>query len=190
MVEPSALERELFIVLLPTGEVLEIARGIQSELAEIYELYKPGEAPVIHITLDRISRQGVDRTWEILEELTRDSPPIKVEVDSLDCYRLNSRYLVLNVVDTGSLTVFTRELHSRLKQEGLSTIDNYQDWNFHISITNNIFTDNPIPEDKFERLCQALEGIKHQGSSYSDKVEIWRPALDSSRSLAEFKLKG
>ncbi|MFW5996240.1 MAG: 2'-5' RNA ligase family protein [Halanaerobiaceae bacterium] len=171
---------ELYIVLLPEGEVLEISRRIQKRVVDHYDLYCEEEPPEIHLTLNKIKQEGLNRADEILDKLTSEvSEPIEILIDQLKClHSSGDKFLVMDVVRTESLESFAYQLHTRLEETGISTLGNYQDWSFHITIISNIFARNPIPDDQLTELCYRLEGFEAPFSAVARWVEIWRPTLD------------
>jgi hypothetical protein len=96
---------------------------------------------------------------------------------------------VLEVNETESLQKFSQSLHQSLQDEGISTIENYEEWMFHITIISNIFAENPIPVDDLTEICLFMEGMSRPLSAASEKLEIWRPTLDPvEKIIASFDL--
>ena len=162
---------ELFIVLLPTGEVLSIAEDIQSELADIYDLYHKDQVPKLHVTIDKIKKDSLLKAQKVLKDLCQDTPPIRLKVDKLDCFHLKNKFLILNVEATKSLKNFSTHLHQALAKKGITTIENYQEWMFHITIISNIFAENPIPMDELTEICLFMEGMSRPLAAAANKIE-------------------
>jgi hypothetical protein len=96
---------------------------------------------------------------------------------------------VLEVNETKSLKEFSEAVHQSLKAEAISTIENYEEWMFHITIISNIFSENPIPVDELTEICLFMEGMSRPISAAAEKMEIWRPTLDPvEKIIASFDL--
>mgnify|MGYP006291568401 CR=1 FL=1 len=191
MIKPASFKDELFVVLTLQGQVKNTARRLQKVIADHYDLFATEEYPQLHITIDRIKKNKVSQAREIILKIVQNSPPVKVKINNLDCLEAseNNRFLVLDVEKTDSLLTLAYKLHKELSNKGISTISNYDDWKFHITIVNNLFSNNPIPEDDFRDLCLFIEGADTSSSSLADRIEIWRPVLDPlSKTLESIKL--
>ncbi|MFW6028929.1 MAG: 2'-5' RNA ligase family protein [Halanaerobiales bacterium] len=190
MVKKASLKNELFIVLLLEEEVLEKCQAIQKEIAEHYNIYPEGNYPELHITLDRIKKEDLSKARDILQQVASKFSAVKIELDSFSCYRqMDSKFLVLKIKQNESLIAFANQLHLELEKEGLSTIENYDNWEYHITILSNIFAENPINNLDFESLCAFMEGDNYIAQSYSDKVEIWSPVnIPEDKCLYSLKL--
>ncbi|ODS50556.1 MAG: Uncharacterized protein A8274_494 [Halanaerobium sp. 4-GBenrich] len=166
-------------VLIPGEELVETAAQVQKIVSEHYNLYPDQIYPQLHITIDRIAKNKVDKAKEILAKKIREFNKIEVEVDRFSCIKFSDQHqLVLEVNETKSLKEFSEKVHQSLKAEGISTIENYEEWMFHITIISNIFAENPIPMDELTEICLFMEGMSRPLSAAADKLEIWRPTLD------------
>ncbi|MFW6237714.1 MAG: 2'-5' RNA ligase [Halanaerobiales bacterium] len=172
--------------MLPEGEIQNVSRKIQTRVADHYDLYCEEDPPEIHLTLNKIKESGLNIAGEILKELISEiTEPVKILVDQLKClHSSGDKFLVMDVVRTASLENFAYKLHSRLLEAGISTLRNYRDWSFHITIISNVFAQNPIPDEQLTELCCRLEGFEAPFSSVARKVEIWRPTLDKKNKTA------
>ena len=192
MIKKDSLKDELFIVLLLNGDVLKNCRTIQKNIADYYDLYEGNDLyPELHITINRIYKEDIQEAVSILNDLTKEFQEIKIELDSFSCYRqVNSKFLVLKINESNSLSTFAKELHKRLMKKGISAIDDYEKWEFHITILSNIFASNPVNNPDFESLCSFMEGDGYSSSSYSNIIEIWSPINeDDKKTLYSFSLK-
>lgn len=186
MIKPAVLSEELFIVLLPDGEVLEVAQEVQRRISEHFDLYEEGFYPQIHITLDRIKKDNIEDALPIIRQVVEQSEPVEITIDKFECFDcFDNKVLVLDVLTNKSLDRFATRLHQKLMEEGLSTIDNYEQWNYHISLINNVFAKNPLSEKEFDQLCLTFDGLSSKCKSSAIAVEIWRPTLDPSRKCVE-----
>lgn len=183
MVKSSVLRDELFIVLIPQGEVMELAQKIQMDISNYYNIYKKGYYPEIHLTLDRINKEDVEKTVTVIKKMLNNfTTPIELVIDEFSCYHLSSdRFLVIKVSETKSLVKFSNKLHSQLAKKGISTIDNYINWDFHITLISNIFAENPISEQDFKNLCFIFDGIEGSCVSFAESLEVWRPTLNPQK---------
>ncbi len=180
--KPANLNQELFVVLVPKDNLLNTAEKVQQVLADYYNLYPDQLYPELHITIDRINKDRVFEAKEILCETLEKFDKILLEINKYSCLRFSKEHhLILEVIETPSLISFATLLHERLFKAGISTIKNYQEWIFHITVINNLFTKNPIPEKDFEKICVLMDSIAQPIISSAKSVEIWRPTLESAK---------
>ncbi|ADL13163.1 2'-5' RNA ligase family protein [Acetohalobium arabaticum] len=188
MVEPAELDKEVFIVLTLDYDDLTPALKIQESIAEYYNLYEDGQYPELHITLDRINKDSIQQAKKILEKIAKDTQPVPIAISNFECFKL-SNSLVLKVDETQALVKLANKIHNQLSTNGLSTIDDYVDWNFHITLVNNHFTDNKISDFEFNTLCSVLDGLESPISTTAKSIEIWQPTLNpEEKQVASFKL--
>ncbi|MCG8515134.1 MAG: 2'-5' RNA ligase [Halanaerobiales bacterium] len=192
MIKAASLKDELFIVLLPQGEVLQRASEVQQIIAEQYQVYATGNYPGIHITIDRFKRGDIRPVEEIIKEVLKKSRPIEIVLQQFACYKNTEQnnFLVLKLKETASLREFSYTLHQRLASGGFSTISDYAKWEFHITVLSNLFSDNPLPAVDFENLCLSLAGEKYPCSARAERLEIWSPDPNpAKRCIKGFKLE-
>jgi len=179
MIKAADLENEYFLVLIPGKELVETASQVQKIVSEHYNLYSDQIYPQLHITIDRIYKRKAKKAKKILLKKIKDFGKIEIEVDRFSCIKFSDQHqLVLEVNETESLKQFSESVHQSLINEGISTIENYEEWMFHITIISNIFAENPIPMDELTEICLFMEGMSRPLSAAADKLEIWRPTLD------------
>jgi len=185
-----AREDELYVVLIPDKLQIESVIKVQKAVSDYYNMYRDNLYPQLHITLDRIKKNKIDRALKIINKIIRNSRPVKIIFDKFSCFYLaNDRHFVLKISKNESLIELANKIHDDLKKEDISTIDDYDDWIFHITIVNNKLADNPIPLDKFDNLCLFVSGNKNIEQAYAKRLEIWRPTLDPERKcIKSFKL--
>ncbi|MFW6035081.1 MAG: 2'-5' RNA ligase family protein [Halothermotrichaceae bacterium] len=182
MIKRASLDEELFIVLLPGGQVLKKAVEMQKYLSEYYNIYKENKLPELHITIDRIKKENLKRVKQIVNEEIKKTGPIKIKLSQFECYQLSKNdFLVLKLEKTSSLMKFSSSLHQRLKAEALSTIDDYEKWKFHITIISSLFAENPLSQKDFDEVCLLLEGEQTCYTSPAERLEIWIPTLDQEK---------
>ncbi len=183
MIKPASLEDELFVVLIPGGLVAEKAREIQQAISAEYELYDSEELPPLHITIDRIKKEDkLEAARLMVETMQNFAAEINILLEEFNCLQQhNNRFLVLNVKDTDSLIEFSRQLHNRLEQADITTIENYEEWNFHITLVNNHFVDKPLSWENFSGLCQEKKEEINKIISSARRLEIWRPTTDAAK---------
>ena len=187
----NLLNDKLFCVLLPGGQVLKTARRIQKRISEHYNIYEKGSYPQIHITINRIKKKSVSYVLDSMDKLVRENDsPIELIIDKFRCYHSDkNNFLVLTLKKTPSLHDFSCRLHSKLSVRGLSTIENFDKWEYHITLINNDFAKNPLTYNQFNELCFRLDEVNNSYISYADKLELWRPILNSSeKCIRTFKL--
>ncbi len=192
MIQKASLDEELFLVLLLKGDVLKYSKNIQGIIANHFNLYDDGISPELHITLDRIKKHRLNDAIKLIEEVLKETKfaYVNIELDKFVCFRNEEKFLVLKTKETPSLINLSNCLHNALSEKGISEIDNYQEWAFHITILSNIFVQNPINDFDFESLCFFLEGKEKDYQSPSDRLEIWSPTLDPTKKcLASFQIK-
>ncbi|RCW52702.1 MULTISPECIES: 2'-5' RNA ligase family protein [Halanaerobium] len=190
MIKAADLENEYFLVLIPGKELVETASQVQKIVSEHYNLYPDQIYPQLHITIDRIVKNKAEKAEKILAERVKEFDKIEIEVDRFSCIKFSDQHqLVLEVNETESLTKFSEAVHQSLIDEGISTIENYDEWMFHITIISNIFAENPIPVDELTEICLFMEGMSRPLSAAAEKLEIWRPTLDPvEKVIASFNL--
>lgn len=183
MVKPANLDKEYFVVLTLNYDDLAPAVKIQNIIADKYDLYDKNECPELHITLDRIKKEKTAEAKDIISSITEEIQKIKIEIRNLKCFRHTNNFLILDVENTPSLTEAATMIHQKLAQENISTIQNYEEWKFHITLISNHFADNPIPKFELDQLCLNLDGVPHEISTTAKAVEIWQPKLDPEEKL-------
>ncbi len=191
MIKNSSFKDEYFIILKPEGEVLDLAQYLQDKLHTEFDLYPDDIYPEIHITLDRIHQDKLEEAVEIIESMVLKYSKIDILVKNFDCYSFkDNNFLVLNVEENQKLVQFSNELHAKLAKKNISTIENYEEWKFHISLASTIFTEEGQNfDDEFQNLCYRFEGIHTPRECEADKIEIWRPTLDEEiKCLKKFQL--
>lgn len=190
MIKAADLENEYFLVLIPGKELVQTASQVQKIVSEHYNLYPDQIYPQLHITIDRIAKDKAERAEEILTKKIKEFGKIEIEVDRFSCIKFSDQHqLVLEVNETESLHNFSQALHQSLQAEGISTIENYEEWMFHITIISNIFAENPIPVDELTEICLFMEGMSRPLTAASEKLEIWKPTLDPvEKIIASFDL--
>jgi|AntRauTorcE11897_2_1112592.scaffolds.fasta_scaffold04201_4 2'-5' RNA ligase len=191
MIKQSSFENEYFIVLKLQGDVLNLAQHLQEHLSSEFDLYPDDVYPEVHITLDRINKNKLDRAVEIIKSIILKYTEIDIVVKNFDCLSSEeNNFLVLNVEENKKLIQFSNELHNKLAEENISSIDNYSEWKFHISLASTVFAEEKKSFDKeFKELCFRYEGINTVRRCKVDVIEIWRPTLDeNSKCLKRFRL--
>ena len=190
MIKAADLEKEYFLVLIPGEELVETASQVQKIVSEHYNLYPDQIYPQLHITIDRIDKNKVTEAKEILAQKIKEFDKIEIEVDRFSCIKFSDQHqLVLEVNETESLQNFSKAVHQTLINNGISTIENYEEWMFHITIISNIFAENPIPMDELTEICLFMEGMSRPLAAAANKIEIWRPTLDPvEKIIASFDL--
>lgn len=178
MIKAAALDKELFIVLLPEGDVFQKAQKFQKVIAEHYNLYDKKAYPQLHITLNRISKDSVQAAKDIVKNIVKISSPVELIVKDLTCFRIHNTSLVLRVEKTQSLQRLADNLHSKLRSKGISTISDYESWDFHITIVSNLFARQPLSNRELNAICHLLEGQLQVAKATAKCIEIWRPILD------------
>ena len=190
MIKAAELDKEYFVVLIPGEKLVETAAQVQKIVSEHYNLYPDQIYPQLHITIDRINKKYEKEAEKILERKIKEYDKIEIEVDRFSCIKFSGEHqLVLEVNETPSLKKFAEEIHQELLKEDISTIENYEEWIFHITIISNIFAENPIPMDELTEICLFMEGMSRPLSADAEQLEIWRPTLDPvEKIIASFDL--
>ena len=85
---------------------------------------------------------------------------------------------------------FSNELHRNLAEKNISTIENYDEWKFHISLASTVFTESKKDfKDEFKNICFRFDGIQNPRECKAGVLEIWRPTLDEDiKCLKQFQL--
>ncbi|MFO7815458.1 MAG: 2'-5' RNA ligase family protein [Halanaerobiales bacterium] len=191
MIENSTFKNQYFVVLKPKGDVLELAELLQKKLSQEFDLYPEGLYPEIHITLDRIKKSRIDEALKIIKNTILKYTKIDIMVKDFDCYSFqDNNFLVLNVEDSKKLTEFSNELHDRLAEKNISTIDNYEQWKFHISLASTVFSETKKDfKNEFQNICFRFDGIQTPRECKAEVIEIWRPTLNEDiKCLKQFQL--
>ncbi|ACL69054.1 hypothetical protein [Halothermothrix orenii] len=192
MIQPASLESEHFIVLIPRGKVYSLARGIQKFISENCRISDDVFFPEIHITLDRIKKGYRDEVVAIVEKVINKYKKIDICVNTDQSFHFyQNNFLVMDILNEGPLMEFALNLHRELEKRGLSTINNYHQWDLHITLLSNLFASRPIPDKLFRHIYYYISynTNKKQYASEADRLEVWRPEPDpENRCLASFKL--
>ncbi len=176
-------------MLIPKIAGLKPALRLQTAVADHYNLYEYNDYPQLHITIDRINKAKADQAKDFIKEIIAKTDQIKIIINNLKCYYFDNKFLVLKVEETDELVNFSNKIHDKLINQNISTIDNYSEWQFHISLISNSFTQNPIPDQELNQLCSTLDGLAQHLNTIIDRVEIWRPTLDKDKKcIASYKL--
>ena len=187
MNDSTSFKNQLFVVLIPGGKILQLTNRIQKIISEHYEIYKEGSYPQIHITLNKTKKSKENKLIKSTDKLIKKwDKPVNIQVNNFECFNVDyNKFLVLKVEQSESLKKFAVALHKSLKEAGITVIDNYDSWNFHITIISNIFAENPISKIEFEKLCFKFNNITENdltsASSKAKYLEIWRPTLDKDK---------
>lgn len=179
----SEVPEELFIVLTLPQESLEPLLKLRQNIAEKYNLYPDGNYPELHITLNRIKSDSVTKAVEIVKDLARLIEEVEILINNFKCFEFKSNFLVLEVKETKSLTRLADRLNEKLVQEGISTVNNYDEWRFHITLISNLFAKNSIPKSNLNDICIVLDNFPQSISTWAKAIEIWRPTLDSNKKV-------
>lgn len=191
MIKNSSFKDEYFIILKPKGDVLDLAKYLQDKLHSQFDLYPDGMYPEIHITLDRIFKDRLKEAVDIINSLTLKYSKIDILVKNFDCFSFKeNNFLVLNVEENKQLVKFSKELHAKLAEKNISTIENYENWKFHISLASTVFTEERQNFDEaFKNLCYKFEGVHTPRECKAEVIEIWRPTLDEDiKCIKQFQL--
>ncbi len=180
----ESFKNELFVVLIPDGEVLQLAKKLQKKISDHYNIYKEGCFPQIHITINKVDKNDKNKLLKITSNLVSNwNKPIKLSISDFDCYYLknNNNFLVLRVEKNETLSEFANLLQQRLLKANINLIEDYNSWDFHITIISNLFAKNPLNEHNFKKLCSLLNNINKPNiskiSSQINIMEIWKPVL-------------
>ncbi len=190
MIKAADLDNEYFVVLIPGEKLVETAAQVQKIVSEHYNLYPDQIYPQLHITIDRIEKKYEEKAEKILQKKVKEFGEIEIEVDRFSCIKFSGEHqLVLEINETPSLRKFAEEIHRELYEQNISTIENYDEWIFHITIISNIFAKNPIPMDELTEICLFMEGMSRPLSAHAEQLEIWKPTLDPvEKIIASFDL--
>ncbi|MGM0471540.1 MAG: 2'-5' RNA ligase family protein [Bacillota bacterium] len=174
---------ELFIVLTLPRQDLTPALKLRRQVAKRYDLYPDNNYPQLHITLNRVAKDDAESAVKIMEEAAKTVDEVKIKIDNLKCFKYNDNFLVLDVNHTASLERLANQLNTQLSNRGLSKVENYAQWQFHITLISNFFTANPMPELDLEQLCLALDGQPQSIVTCAQRLELWRPTLDPEQKV-------
>lgn len=180
MIERASLSKEFFVVLLPGGQVKQRVNIIQKEISRRYGLMESDYFPEVHITIDRLNKNLINEADIVIRKVIKNSTPVEIVLNEFTCYHrtADNNFLVMQLKETPSLKEFTSNLHQELISGGISSIHNYDEWKFHITVVSNLFASHPLPEIDFNGLCMAFEGEVCPCSSVVERLEIWRPTID------------
>lgn len=185
MVKPANLEKELFIVLIPGGEVKKQADKIQKIIADNYNIYDKMSRPELHVTLDRIKKTGIKTSINYIETILNSwDEKVNVALKGFNCFhQKNNRYLVLKIRPTKTMIKLGRRIHSGLDNLNLSTIKDYEEWRYHITIVNNLLINKEIAKYDFSNLCELIDGQEKTLISPADRIEIWQATEKESEKI-------
>ena len=180
----ASLVNENFVVLIPGGSVLSASMKLQELIKSNINIKDERLFPEIHITIDRIKKERTKEAIEIIEKITNEFPKISIALNDFSCYHLSQdKFLVLNINKTNSLSKYAKKIHQELYMKNITTINNYDEWNFHITILSNLFSRRSISDKVFKDLCKLFSDLASPCVADIDRVDIWKPTLKPDKKL-------
>ncbi|MFW6382143.1 MAG: 2'-5' RNA ligase family protein [Bacillota bacterium] len=185
MISPANLEKELFIVLIPGGEVKKQAGKIQELIADNFNIYDKMSRPELHVTIDRIKKTGIKTSINYIETIINKwDEKVNIALKSFNCFhQKDDRYLVLKIRPTKSLIKLSKRIHFGLSKLNLSTIQNYKEWRYHITIVNNALINKEITKYDFTKLCELIDGQEKDVISKVERIEIWQATVNNNEKI-------
>ncbi|MGM0414384.1 MAG: 2'-5' RNA ligase family protein [Bacillota bacterium] len=185
MISPANLEEELFIVLIPGGEVKKQADKIQRLIADNFDIYDKMSRPELHVTIDRIKKTGVKTSINYIETIINSwNEKVNIALKSFNCFHQeDDRYLVLKIRPTKTLIKLGKKIHFGLSKLNLSTIQDYKEWRYHITIVNNALINKEITKYDFTKLCELIDGQEKDLISPVERIEIWQASANNNEKI-------
>ncbi len=178
MIKPAKLDEENFVVLIPNLKAIQKITALREFIANHYDLYDKGYSPELHLTIDRIDKFRSNQAIKLLKRVVAKTKPFKISISNLECIKFNDTFLIVNVDKTDPLINFTNQIHQKLDSRAISTIENYNEWNYHITLINNNFSQRPVPEEELNKICSILNKKTNPNKSKIKRLEIWKATLD------------
>ena len=178
MIKPAKLDEENFIVLIPDLKPIQKITSLRQFIANHYNLYNKNYSPELHLTIDRIDKNSSTQAIKLLEKIVANTETFKISISNFECIEFNDTFLTVNVDRTKPLINFTNCVHQKLERKEISTIDTYNDWNYHITLINNNFSQRPMPEEELDKICSILNKKANPTKTKIKRLEIWKPTLD------------
>lgn len=178
-------------MLLPSGSVKKFAEKIQKDISSHFNIYYERSYPEMHLTVNKINKDVEHKkAVKIIEDVCSKVNPVKIKIEEFDClFNYENNFLVLKVARTESLMKFAGKLHRVLKQKGMTVIENFDNWEFHITLISNHFAKNPLDKKDFSNLYRFYSGVNLPCMATTNRVELWRFTVDPSRKcIAQFEL--
>ena len=184
--EKQTYKNNLYVVLIPGGKVLKLTKNLQKKISGYYKIYEKGSYPQIHITINKVEKKHEKDLTNIIDRAIKHwNKKIEIAIEDFDCYFTEkNRFLVLKISRTRTLVEFSELLQQKLINSGINTINNYNRWNYHITLISSLFAENQINYKDFTELCILFKDLNFcPVSSEVQQLEIWRPVLDKTNKI-------
>lgn len=178
MIKPAKLDEENFVVLIPDLKAIQKVTNLRQFIANHYNLYHENYSPELHLTINRINKTSSNQATKLLKKIVTNTEAFKICISNFECIQFNNTFLTVNVDRTEPLINFTKQVHHKLKTEEISTIETYEEWNYHITLINNNFAQRPMPEEELNKLCSIVNKKANPTKTKVKRLEIWKPTLD------------
>lgn len=177
----------MYLVAIPTGELLEEAVRIQKLLSDSLQIYKE-VLPSIHITITTVKmleKEELKLFDRCVRNILTEFNPIKIEAYCFDCFTKPHNSLILKIEDDQRLRQLQMTLKKALDANGFLVPASIDKWIFHITILSEIFATTPLKEDEFLKVCQRLSLKKTPIHGTIERLELWKPELEEEKRVVK-----
>lgn len=183
---------ELYLVAIPTGPVLGIAKEIRDKINEEFEIYSHPE-PALHLTVEVLkieNNEDLEESIKIISSITKEFSPFTLEVKGFEFFSAPHKAITLAVKENYFVENLSYIIHQKLQAKGLTSRENISDWKFHITLAGLFGAKRQWSEEEFYRASEFVKDTFVQGRCVIEHLELWRPVVSSDQKIIQkFELK-
>ena len=190
--ERSNWKKYMYLVAIPSGELLEEAVRIQKVLSDSLGIYKE-TPPSVHITISTVKmleQEKLEAFNGCVKSVLTDFTPIKVESYRFGYFPEPHNSLILKVEDDQRLRQLQKSLEQALDIQGFLVPSSVDKWIFHMTILSEIFASTSLRTDEFLKVCQRLSLKKVPIRGIVEKIELWKPELEKEKRVVSEYILG
>ncbi|OWZ83306.1 2'-5' RNA ligase family protein [Natranaerobius trueperi] len=188
-----SIENKLFLVAIPRGRLLKVAQSIQEKLNQKFNIYT-SKLPPLHVTIDHISiddKYKYDKAIKIIKKECDNKNPFELFVKGFSFFDPPYKSINLYVEKTDCLQKLSQGIHTKLKEEGLSSRPFPEEWEFHISLINTTFASREWTDEEFYKAKEIVKEWNINMKCTIEWLELWKPKYEPHLEIEDFfELKG
>ncbi|SMB83309.1 2'-5' RNA ligase [Desulfonispora thiosulfatigenes DSM 11270] len=183
---------QLFLVAIPTGPVLELAKDLREKINNEFHLYSWIE-PSLHATIEVLkieNNEDLKECEQIISSIVDKFKSFTLEVKGFEFFPPPHKAITLAIRDNYFIENLSYLIHEQLQAKGLTSRENFSGWKFHITIAGVFGADREWSEEEFYRASEMVNDISVQGRCVIERLELWRPIISSEKKIIQtFNLK-
>ncbi|MCK4260306.1 MAG: 2'-5' RNA ligase family protein [Halanaerobiales bacterium] len=183
--------QQVFLVIIPEPPTKRIAKQIQREVNQKYNLYEV--LPELHVTLETVTitrKEEIDLLIWAIDEIARKIIPFPIKINDFACFDPPYKSVYLNVIKTEPLIHLYQQVQSRFKKLGFMVKEYPEGIHFHMTIASKTFADREWSNNEYRQACEELKSLSVESDFVFKSLELWYPDLDPERRiLARFPLE-